>query len=386
MPMPYFCYAKAGNPIRYDTVILNSFQDLCTIALVITYTNTIFFILPSPFTKNEEIMRKLLLLTVLLAAFGIMIYGCGKSGGKGKATNKGKISIAVIPKGTTHEFWKSIHAGAVKAGRELGVEIIWKGPLKEDDREQQIKVVENFVTRGVDGIVLAPLDDRALVACVHDAVDRKIPVVIIDSDLKSERYASFVATDNYKGGVLGAQHLGKLLGGKGKVILMRYAEGSASTTQREAGFLDTIKKEFPGIEVVSSNQYGGATAESSYKRAENLLLRFKDVDGIFCPNESTSFGMLRALQTIGKAGKIRFVGFDSSEKLAEALRKGEIQALVMQHPFQMGYLGVKTMVQALRGEKVEKRVDTGCEVITPENMDTPEKKELLLPDLSKWLE
>ncbi len=318
-------------------------------------------------------------LAAMLAGFGAWI--CPARGAEEK-----KLTIAVIPKGTTHEFWKSIHAGAVKAARELNVEIIWKGPLKEDDREQQIKVVENFVTRGVDGIVLAPLDDRALVPCVHDAIARNIPVVIIDSDLRSDRYVSFVATDNYKGGVLGARRLAELLGGKGKVILLRYAEGSASTMAREAGFLETLKKEFPGIEVVSSNQYGAPTAEVAYKKAENLLLRFKDVDGIFCPNESTTFGMLRALQNTGRAGKVKFVGFDSSEKLAKALKDGEIHGLVMQHPFYMGYMGVKTMVQHLRGEKVEKRIDTGCEVVTKENMDTPEKKELLVPDLSKWLE
>lgn len=328
-------------------------------------------------------MRTLLHCVTLIAFLGAVSTATSVSaeeaGGK-------KLTIAVIPKGTTHEFWKSIHAGAVKASRELGVEIIWKGPLKEDDREQQIKVVENFIARRVDGIVLAPLDDKALAPVVHSAVAGKIPVVIIDSDLKSEDFASFVATDNYKGGVLGARRLGALLGGKGKVLMMRYAEGSASTNQREAGFLDTIKKEFPGIEVVSSNQYGGATTETSYKKAENLLLRFPDVDGIFCPNESTTFGMLLALQSVRKAGKIRFVGFDSSEKLAKALKEGQIQGLVMQHPFQMGYLGVKTMVQHLRGEKVEKRVDTGCEVVTAENLDKPEVKELMTPDLSKWLD
>lgn len=328
-------------------------------------------------------MRTMLRWMALLALLAVIALATPR--GLGSAAEK-KLTIAVIPKGTTHEFWKSIHAGAVKASREFDVEIIWKGPLKEDDREQQIKVVENFVARGVDGIVLAPLDNKALVTVVNDAAGRNIPVVIIDSDLKSDRYVSFVATDNYKGGVLGARRLGEVLGGKGKVLMMRYAEGSASTMQREAGFLDTIKKEFPGIEVVSSNQYGGATTESSYKKAESLLLRFPDVDGIFCPNESTTFGMLLALKSIGKGGKIKFVGFDSSEKLAKALRAGEIQGLVLQHPFQMGYLGVKTMVQALRGEKVEKRIDTGCEVITVENMDKPEQKELLTPDLSKWLE
>ena len=304
----------------------------------------------------------------------------------GAARGQKELTIAVIPKGTTHEFWKSIHAGAVKASRELGVEIIWKGPTKEEDREQQIKVVENFIARGVDGIVLAPLDDRALVPAVRDAVARNIPVVIIDSGLKYDDYVSFVATDNYKGGVLGARHLGKLLGGTGKVILLRCHEGSASTTLREAGFLDTLAKEFPDIEVVSSNQYGGASTELAYKKSEGLLLRFPEVDGIFCPNESTTFGMLLALRSVGRAGKVKFVGFDSSDKLAKALRAGEIHGLVLQHPFDMCYTAVKTMVQHLRGRKVKKRIDTGCEVITPDNMDQPRQKELLTPDLSKWLE
>jgi ribose transport system substrate-binding protein len=290
-----------------------------------------------------------------------------------------KYTIAVIPKGTTHDFWKSVHAGAQQGSKETGAEIIWKGPLKEDDREGQIRIVETFLARRVDGIVLAPLDHQALVPIVHRAIGMKIPVVVIDSDLKSDRMASFVATDNYKGGVLGARRLAEVLGNKGRVIMMRYAEGSASTSAREAGFLDTMKKEFPGIEVVSSNQYGGATTELSQRKAETLLLQFGDIDGIFCPNESTTFGMLLALQAANRAGKVKFVGFDSDERLNQALHEGSIQGLVLQNPMRMGYLGVKTMVEHLDGRKVEKRIDTGCVVATPENMATTEIKTLLEP-------
>ncbi len=307
-----------------------------------------------------------------------------------QSKSKGTTTIAVIPKGTTHEFWKSIHAGANKAAQETGVEIIWKGPLKEDDREAQISVVEDFVTRGVSGIVLAPLDEMALRAPVSDAVRVNIPVVIMDSGLKSEEYVSFVATDNYAGGKLAAQRLIELLGGKGRVIMLRYMEGSASTAAREQGFLDAIASS-SGITLVSSNQYGGATTETAYKASENLLSPFKKpdgsltIDGIFAPNESTAFGMLRALQDGGIAGKVRFVGFDSSIKLVEGLRKKEIDGLVLQNPVRMGYLAVKTMVQHLKGERVEKRIDTGVAMITPENMDQAENKELLEPDLSQWL-
>jgi len=335
-------------------------------------------------------MKKFLPVIVFVALAAVFItIGC-----KQKEKGENKYRIAVIPKGTTHVFWKSIHAGAVKAEQELqdlGVEVIWIGPLKEDDRESQIKVVENFITRGVSGIVLAPLDDTALYMPVRDAVNNGIPVVIIDSGLKSEDYVSFVATDNYIGGRKGGEHLAKILGGKGRVIMLRYQEGSASTMNREQGFLDVLKEKYPEIEVVSSNQYGGATTESARRASENLLapLRKPDgtlaIDGIFCPNESTAFGMLLALQDSGLAGKVKYVGFDSSERLVLGLEKGEIHGLVLQDPINMGYLGVKTMVRHLQGEKVDKRIDTGSLVATPENMNDPKMKNLLEPDYKKWL-
>jgi ribose transport system substrate-binding protein len=203
------------------------------------------------------------------------------------------LDIAVIPKGTSHEFWKSIHAGALKAQQELQgngqpVKIIWKGPLREDDREQQIQVVENFVSRRVSGIVLAPLDSRALVQPVASAGQARIPVVIMDSGLNSDRYASFVATDNRRGGVMAGDHLARLLGGKGNVILLRYQVGSASTEEREAGFLEALKQH-PGIKVISSNQHAGPTRETAYQASQNLLNRHgREVNGVFCPAELPS--------------------------------------------------------------------------------------------------
>jgi len=297
-----------------------------------------------------------------------------------------KLEIAVIPKGTTHEFWKSIHAGAVEASQEFDVDIIWKGPQKEDDRAQQITVVEDFISRGVDGIVLAPLDDRALMRPVRDASRDGIPVVIIDSALQGEDYVSYVATDNYQGGVLAARRLGELLGGGGKIFLIRYQEGSASTMQREAGFYDTVTKEFPGLDLLVQDQYAGATTETAYQLAENLISRFPGVEGVFTPNESSTFGTLRALQESGLAGKVKFVGFDSSPKLVQGLRDGDIQGLVLQNPMKMGYLGVKTMASHLRGESVPKIIDTGVTLATAENMDTPDIKSLLEPDFSKYLD
>jgi ribose transport system substrate-binding protein len=319
---------------------------------------------------------------VLLLVLVFALAGCGRRDAAPGADASKSLTIAVIPKGTTHEFWKSIRAGAVQAAAELGVEILWKGPQKEDDRAQQITVVEDVLSRGVDGVVLAPLDDRALVRPVRDAMREGIPVIIIDSGLQGKDYLSFVATDNYRGGVLGARRLGELLGGKGQIFLIRYQEGSASTTERERGFLETAKAEFPGLRLLVQDQYAGATTETAYQLAENLLSRFPDVEGVFCPNESSTFGMLRALQESKLAGNVKFVGFDSSPKLVQALREGQLHGLVLQNPVRMGYLGVTLMVRHLRGEKIAELVDTGVAVATPENMDTDEIKILLSPDLS----
>jgi ribose transport system substrate-binding protein len=326
----------------------------------------------------------------LLAAFA----GCSPPSSAPSSTSDSArpITIAVIPKGTTHEFWKSIHAGAMKAREELAeqdvsVDLIWKGPLKEDDRDQQIQVVESFTVRRVDGMVLAPLDSQALVRPVENASQAGIPVVIIDSDLKTDHYISFIATDNYRGGQMAATYLGESLDRQGKVIMLRYAVGSASTEAREAGFLNVMSEQFPDIQLISTDQYGGATRETAYQAAQNLLNRFgRDVDGIFCPNEPTTIMMTRALRDIGRAaGQVKMVGFDAGTQSVADLGAGDVQALVVQNPLRMGYLGVLSVVDHLQGNPVEKRIDTGVTLVTQENMSDPEIQELLHPPLSRYL-
>ena len=320
---------------------------------------------------------------LVLAAAAVLSTACG-----GGESDDGRPTIAVIPKGTTHTFWQSIRAGAERAGQEFDVTIIWRGPLREDDRASQISEVEGFITRGVSGIVLAPLDETALALPVADAQRRGIPVVIFDSGLKGDDYVSFVATDNREGGRLAGRHVASRLNGKGRVVLLRYAEGHDSTSQREEGFLEELKKH-QGIEIVSSNQYVGTDVEGAYRRGEAVLGKFRrpdgslGVDAIFCVNESSSFALMRVLQDHNWAGKVHFVGFDASENLVKGLADGHIDALVVQDPVKMGYLGVKTMVEHLRGQPVEKRIDTGVNLATRENMNEPEMHALLNPDLSR---
>jgi ribose transport system substrate-binding protein len=321
----------------------------------------------------------------VLALSALMLGSCNSASNEQNAEGT-KLRVAVIPKGTTHSYWKAIHAGAEKAAQETDVEIIWQGPQKEDDRQMQIQLVQNFISRGVDGIVLAPLDDRSLVSPVDAAVKRKIPVVIIDSGLQSEAFASYVATDNKAGGRLCAQRMAELLNGKGRVILLRYSEGSASTTDRENGFLEGIKEYAPDIQLISTDQYAGATMEKALQVSQNLLNRFgNQVDGVFCANESSTQGMLRALQTSGRAGKVKFVGFDSNDALVAGIQNEQIHGLAVQDPFRMGYEGVRTAVSILKNEQYEKRMDTGVVMVTKDNLDSPEIQELIKPDLAKWL-
>ncbi len=329
----------------------------------------------------------LLLLFLSVASFGCRRGATRTSDDGGPA----RLRIAVVPKGTTHEFWKSVHAGAIKAAREIDVDVVWKGALREDDLKGQIDVVESFIAQGVSGIVLAPLSDKGLVSAVKTATGAHVPVVIIDSDLASEDYVSFVATDNEAAGRMAAEALEARLAGSGQVpnvAVLRYQEGSASTGLREKGFLEAVRAH-QEIRILSDSQYGGATTETAEKVSENLLAAQRadtgNLRGIFAPNESTTFGMLLALRKAGLAGKVHFVGFDASDKLVGAVRAAEIDALVVQRPFEMGYVAVKTMVDHLRGHAVERRVDTGSTLVTKDNLDAPETKALVSPDLKTWL-
>jgi len=290
--------------------------------------------------------------------------------------------IAVIPKSTTHMLWRAVEAGAREGAKEAGVEMIWKGSLNEDDGDvaQQIQIVQQFVSEGVSGIVLAPIDDTALRGPVAAAMQKGIPVVIMDSALKGEPLKDFVctvSTNNHRAGEMAGEHLGKLLDGKGKVVLFRFRLGSVSTSQREAGCLEAIKK-FPDIQVTLDNHYSGSTIGEAQSTALHMLDKIKEADGIFCSNEPSTFGMLLALRQNNLAGSKKFVGFDTSPALVEALKRGEIQALVAQNPKKMGREAVQALVAKMKGETVPAFIDSDAAVVTKENLGTPEIQALLV--------
>lgn len=315
----------------------------------------------------------------------VLLVSCSntQSDSEGETASGGKkYRIAVIPKGTTHEFWKSVHAGAQKAAKEAGnVTILWKGPLQENDRDGQISVVEDFAVKQVDGIILAPLDSQALIDPVLHAVEDHIPVVIFDSALDEEQaIVSYVASDNSHGGQLAARAMADAIGGQGNVILLRYNPGSESTEQREEGFLETLKKEYPKITVISSDQYAGTTPESSLEKATEVLDKYREqVNGIFAVCEPNATGTLGALRELNLTQKVKFIAFDPNADLIEGLKNNHVQGIVLQDPVMMGYEAVKAMLAHLNGKPVDKRLKTGEYVATPENMNEQRIHELLHP-------
>lgn len=316
---------------------------------------------------------------LFLGILAMAVAGCGGD----ESTGEKQYQIAVIPKGTSHEFWRSVHAGAQNAAEELGnVKILWKGPLQEDNTKGQIDVLQDFTVKQVDGICLAPLDSQALIQPIAVAVEEGIPVVIFDSGIDDEsNIVSYVATDNRQGGVIAARRMAESLDGKGNVILLRYNPGSESTEQREKGFLDALKEEFPEINVISSDEYAGVTPEEAYSKANQVLGKFTgEVDGVFAVCEPNGSGVLNAIEELEIAGKIKFVTFDPNKPLIDAMQSGTVHGIVLQDPVKMGYEAVMTMVKHLQGEKIEKRINTGEYVATPENMKTPEMEKLLKPE------
>jgi len=296
-----------------------------------------------------------------------------------------KIKIVVIPKGSTTFFWKSVHTGVRLGAISLyGTEIIWSPPQFEDNVTQQISIVENCIKEEVSGIALAPADYEALTECVAKATNKKIPVLIFDSALKGtagKNFISYVSTDNRKAGILAGDQLAKLVGMKGKVVLLRYAAGQASTKEREDGFVEAISK-YKNIHLIVKDRYAGSTVEDAKNTCMSIIDKLKEADGVFCPNEPSTKGMLLSLRSANLAGKIKFVGFDASTSLVDALKKGELNVIISQDPSRMGFFCVKTLVDCIRGKKYSLSIDTGVRMITRNNLNDPEIQKLLaLPEV-----
>lgn len=311
--------------------------------------------------------RRFLLASAALA-------GCGAS--------DGKPVVGVVPKGANHIFWQTVHAGALAAATDYDFEVLWNAPQLEIDSSRQIAIVENLIARRVAGIVLAPVDEKALVSVVERAADQGIPVAIFDSAIQTDRIITYVATDNYEAGRMGGRRMGEILGGKGKVGVIGFMPGSASTVAREQGFVDAIAEEFPDMEMLGV-RFNMADRAKAMAEAENLMTAHPDLAGLFADNESSTDGAVRAV--VQRGADVKIVGFDASDALISELRAGHIDSIVIQDPFKMGFESTRAMGERLAGRSVEREMDSGAYLVTPENVDDPEMQAVLFPDIGKWL-
>lgn len=295
-----------------------------------------------------------------------------------------KLRIAVIPKSTAHLFWVSVHAGALAAAKKYDAEILWNGPPTESDFSRQIQIVDSMIAQRVDGIAIAAAERKALVGVVDRAAVSGIPVVVFDSGLDTGSYLSFVSTDNYEGGKLGARKLSELMGGKGDVAIIMHAPGSFSTMDRERGFRDALKEEFPAIRIVAE-QFSMGDRAKARAAAENILSAQASLGGFFASTEPASAGISLALKARKRNGAVKFAGFDSSDAMIDDLREGTLHATVVQDAFRLGYDPVRILIEKTRGVTPPKQVDLPARVVTAVDLDIPEVIELLKPDIKKYL-
>ena len=317
----------------------------------------------------------MLSLATFLVAAVIIGTGCEKESPTAEIPSGPSHVIAVIPKLTNTVFWQSVLAGAQEAGKDYGYQISWDGPDRETNSVRQIQIVEDAIAHHVAGIVLAPVDRQNLVPSVDKLADLKIPCAIIDSGLDSVHFISFASTDNYQGGVLAAQSLGHVLGGKGNILVVRHIAGSHATVKRLAGFIDTITNDFPGIKIVDSES-GQDTAVIAQQVTRQMLQSHPDVQGLFACNVDMSVGALQALQEL-KRTDVKMVAFDPDKSLIDGLRSGEVAAIILQDPYKMGYEGVKVVALNIKGQSSPRLIDTDVAVVTSDNLTDPRIMRLL---------
>lgn len=288
------------------------------------------------------------------------------------------VKIVFIPKGNANSFWQIMKQGADKAAaEEPGVTLAWKPPSKENNLIEQINILQTQVTGGVAGIALVATDANSLVKPVDEAIAKGIPVVTVDSGISKDSVACYIATDNVEGGRMAAKSLAEAIGDKGSVGMLFFLKGAVSNDEREQGFKEELAKH-PGIKLVAELQANDAA--DALSKTTNMFTANPSIAGIFANNEPLGVGVANYIRQNKLTGRVQMVAFDANQDEQTGLKEGVIHALIVQDPYQMGYLGVKTLVKAVRKQPIEKKfVDSGVTLITKANLDTPAIQKLLDP-------
>jgi ribose transport system substrate-binding protein len=274
--------------------------------------------------------------------------------------------ISVVLKATNSDYWKSVQAGAEQAAEDMGVEVSVVGPSNETQVMQQINLLEDQISRMVDGLVVAPLRPSAALNVLKKAVDRGIPVVTIDTDAEFEGKTSFAGTGNYEAAMQAGEYMAEKMNGEGKVAIIRGAAGDYIFDQRTEGFMAAI--EDTDIEVVAV-QPADSERGKAVNVMQNILQTYPDIKGVYGENDEMALGALRALKSANAAEGVTIIGFDGSPDAIKSIRNGELTATIQQDSYNIGYTGVELMVKTLNGEEVPEVVPVQTNVIDGDNVD-----------------
>ncbi len=296
-------------------------------------------------------------------------------GGGGGGGGGDKPYIAIVSKGFQHQFWQAVKKGAEQEAEKQGATISFEGPPTEQDVEAQVTMLTNALAKKPDAIGFAALDSKAAASLLDQAKAQNIPVVAFDSGVESDIPATTASTDNKAAAAEAAKHMSELLGGKGKVALVVHDQTSRSGIDRRDGFVEWMKANAPGIQLLPP-QYGGGDQAKSADITKSIISANPDVKGIYGSNEGSAIGVVKGVQESGKKG-ITIVGFDSGKAQVDAVRSGEMAGAITQNPIGIGEAVVAAAMKAINGEELPKVIDTGFFWYDKNNIDDPKIAPLL---------
>ncbi|GGH23920.1 substrate-binding domain-containing protein [Paenibacillus segetis] len=312
---------------------------------------------------------------MIVALLTLLLSSCTPS--KSLQSEENIIAVDMIVKLDRGDYWDTIRMGAEAAAKEYNVKLNFLAPDNENNYKEQITLMEQSIARKPDVIVLAASDYEALGQVTDQTSYYNIPVISMDSEVASAKVKSYVGTNNYEAGQKAAERLVKLTGENSQIGIVNFVQGARNADQREEGFLDYVAR-FSGVQVMDI-EYCGSDEQLAYKQTKQMLMDFPNLNGIVSLSAESSIGAGKAVVDLGYAGLVKLITFDNPPEMLELLQEGTVQAMVVQNPFNNGYMAIVTAVQAARGEHIDDRIPTDTKLIDLDNMLWPENQKLLFP-------
>jgi len=322
--------------------------------------------------------RKLLVFSVFIlfpVIIIVVLLSCTPSSTESNVSRKPRVLVLVKSSGS--KFWQTVFAGAKVAANEYNIDLQLSAPESEKDYETQNKMMEKAIEDRVDAIVFSACDFDNSVEVAERAIDSGIPIIIIDSQVNTDKVLCTIGTDNVEAGRMAGRTLIEYMNGKAKVGVINFEKGSANAMQREQGFIESLEG-YDEMDIIDI-RYSFSNAESPKRATMDMIKDHPEINAIAAFNEWTTIGMADAIDELGLKDSITVVGFDNNPESIKMLEDGVIDALIVQNPFAMGYLGVQYAIQAIQNKNNFQDIDTGTVVINRENMYNIENQKLLFP-------